>query len=75
MSPDRARLTPVDVVFFLVGVAILGALGPIYLDQMSQNLFQATPATAWFARLLIPTILLTVLALVYVNARQGVGSR
>lgn len=69
---DRGRLTPVDVVVFLVVVAVVGTLGPIYLDLMSQNLFQANTATAWFARLIMPTLVLTLLAMVYVNAAQGV---
>jgi hypothetical protein len=67
---DRGRLTPVDVVFFMVGMGILGALGPVYLDLMSQNIFRASRPVAWFARLLVPLVGLTLLAFIYANAAQ-----
>lgn len=68
---DRARLTPVDVVFFLVSIVMLGALAPVFLDFLSQNAYQATTPQVWLLRLLLPTIALTVLALIYTNAVEG----
>lgn len=72
MNLDRGRLTPVDVVVFLAVLAVLAALGPVFLNLMDQNLYQANPATAWMVRLIMPVILLTLLAFIYVNAAQGV---
>jgi len=72
MTPDRGRLTPVDVVLFLVAVAILGALGPVFLDFLSQNAYLASTPTVYLAQLLVPITVAVLLAIVYVNAAQGV---
>lgn len=68
---DRARLTPVDVVFFLVSMGVMGALAPIYLYFLDQNAYQATTPQVWLLRLLLPILTLTILALIYTNAVEG----
>lgn len=68
---DRARLTPVDVVLFMVSFAILGALAPVFLDFLQQNAYQATTPQVWLLRLLLPVTLLTLLTLIYTNAVEG----
>jgi len=68
---DRGRLTPVDVVFFLVSMGAMAALAPVFLDFLNQNAYQATTPQVWLLRLLVPTLLLTILALIYTNAVEG----
>lgn len=71
MGADRARLTPVDVVYYGVAVFLLGILaGPIYtvLDDSSGSL---GTAEAYLFQLVFPAMVLTVLTVVYVTGASG----
>ncbi|WP_147435662.1 hypothetical protein [Halobellus sp. Atlit-38R] len=71
---DRARLTPVDVVFFGVVIFILGHLaGPVYqiLGEHSTDL--GTAETYLFS-MIFPAMILTVLSMIYLTAVSGGAS-
>lgn len=71
---DRARLTPVDVVFFGVVIFILGHLaGPVY-QILSENSADLGTGTAYMFYMIFPAMILTVLSLVYLTAVSGGAS-
>jgi len=66
---DRARLTPVGVVFFGVVLFLLSHLaGPVYQMQNSGSL---GTAEMLLFRMVFPAMILTVLFLVYATAVSG----
>jgi len=72
---DRGRLTPVDVVIFVVVAAVLASLGPVFLDFLAQNAYLASTPVVYLAQLIVPVSVIVLLAVIYINAVQGVGRR
>jgi hypothetical protein len=68
---DRARLTPVGVVFFGVVLFLLSHLaGPVY-QMIEQNSGSLGTAEMLLFRMVFPAMILTVLFLVYATAVSG----
>jgi len=71
---DRARLTPVDVVFFGVVIFILGHLaGPVY-QILAENSADLGTGTTYLFQMIFPAMILTVLSLVFLTAVSGGAS-
>jgi len=68
---DRARLTPVDVVYFGVAVFILGHFaGPIY-TVLGDSAGSLGPGEAFLFQMIFPALLLTIISVVYLTAATG----
>lgn len=69
---DRGRLTPVDVVFALATLAVVAALGPVFLTFLDRYGYQANTPTLFLIQMILPLALITFVTVIYTNAVQGV---
>lgn len=71
---DRARLTPVDVIFIAVGFAVLAFLSePLYTVMNDQASTLGKPE-AFLFQLIVPGIVLTMLYVTYATAIGGANA-
>jgi hypothetical protein len=73
--PDRARITLPDLVFVLFSLAILGALGPVFLTSLADRADEFGTLTLYALRILVPLAVLIILYSVYQKAVQGGTAR
>lgn len=72
---DRGRLTPIDVVWAVVSLAALAALSPAFYSFLSKNAYIASTPVVFLLQMLVPLLGLTLIAIIYTNAIQGVQRR
>jgi len=66
-GPDeRARLTPVDVVFFGMGGALVLILGPVLVEVLDESSASLSTPTAFLFQLIVPGLLMTLLVMVLI---------
>lgn len=71
---DRARLTPVDVIYIGVGIAVLAFLvEPLYM-LMNANAGELGKAEAFLFQMIVPGIVMTILYVMYSTAISGPGA-
>lgn len=73
LSDTRARLTPVDVVYYGVALLILAFFaGPMY-TVMNDNAGQLGTGTAYLYQLVFPGLVATLIFVVYLTGASGGG--
>lgn len=68
MLDDRGRLTLPGLVIFLLAIAYLGALGPVYMDLLNGSVDHLSTGEAFIYQLFLPFILLVTLAVQFRRA-------
>lgn len=71
---DRGRITLPDVLFLVFGVALLGALLPVFYELLGQNASEFSTGQALLWQALPPALLIVMFALIYITAVGGGGS-
>lgn len=71
IGDTRGRLTIPDVLIGTFALAILGALWPVVAEGMDTATPEMTVGELYLARLLLPLMLLTLLAVVFAKATAG----
>lgn len=67
----RGRITIVEVLTGTFAVAVLAALWPVVAGALQSSVGEMTTGEVYLVRLLLPLMLLTMLAIVFVTAAQG----
>lgn len=71
MMDLRARLTPVDVVFFGVALMLLAFFAdPIY-TVMRDNASSLGPGEAYLFQMIFPALVVTIMSVVYLTGASG----
>jgi len=60
--------------FFLMSLAALGALYPVYYDALNQHVGGFPTGAAYLFQLFLPLALLVLLSMIFVKATAGVRS-
>jgi hypothetical protein len=68
---DRARLTPVDVVFFAVGLAVLAFLSGPFYSALSLNASSLSTGTELIFRMIPPGLVAMLLFVIYRTSLIG----
>ena len=72
-ADDRARLTPVDVVYFGVGFLILAFMAkPIY-TVLNSNASELSAGAAYLYQMIFPAMIITLHTVVYLTGASGGG--
>lgn len=74
LGDDRARLTPVDVVYYGVALMLLGFLARPMYRVMNDNAGAVGTGTAYIFQMVYPALLVTLLVVVYTTGASG-GAR
>jgi hypothetical protein len=70
---ERARLTVPDVAFFLMSLAILGILWPVWNTYFVARQDAISTPTAWLLRLMLPFAILVMMGMLWRKATAGVA--
>lgn len=68
---SRAQLTIPDVVFFGVGLAILGAFSPVIYQLLDMRADQLSTGSAFLLQMVVPGVLVTMLIILFAIASGG----
>jgi len=69
---EEARLTIIDVLYFLVALFLLAALSPAFIDGFNSAAPQMSPGTELVWSAVLPFSVLVMLSLIY---RKSIGGR
>lgn len=71
MRTERARLTPVDIVYYGVAVLLLGLLASPMYTVLNDNAGELGTGEALLFQMMFPAMLLTVMGIVYLTGATG----
>ena len=72
-SDERARLTPVDVIYYGVALLLLGFLAAPMYTVMNDNAGELGTGTAYIFQLAFPSMVVTIMFVVYLTGASGGG--
>lgn len=72
LDDERARITPVDVVFVGLSGTLILVLGPVLLTVLDNSAPELSTGTVYLFQLVVPGLLMTILILLVLQAR-GLG--
>ena len=71
---DRARLTPVDIVYYGVAVLLLGFLAQPMYQVLNDNAGELGTGEAYLFQLVFPALVVTIMVVVYLTGASGGAS-
>jgi len=71
MMGTRARLTPVDVVYIAVSIAVLSFSVPVLYEVMGSNSDLIPTGSLYLFQLITPVLVLTILSVTFIVAVGG----